>query len=141
MTSGAPAPTISRGQVWVNNESGERVTVADFAEYTAGWFVRVEEGHVFHEPLFRAGYTLVVNGDDDETQAARFSGDVRGTPREPVTSGAIENEPSYPMTPVDCLISELRELFFPVLSKTSVMTLDAFEKRVAQFNKEVGRCV
>jgi hypothetical protein len=53
-------PTISRGQVWKNRETGGYVTVADFAEYTAGWFVRVEEYMtLFHEPHFRATYQLV----------------------------------------------------------------------------------
>jgi hypothetical protein len=49
-----------------------------------------------------------------------------------------EMEPTYPATPVDCLISELRDSFFQVLSRTSVMTLARFEERIAQFNAEVA---
>lgn len=45
---------------------------------------------------------------------------------------------SYPMTPVDCLLSELREMFIPVLSKTSVLTIHDFERRVAEFKNEVA---
>ena len=49
----------------------------------------------------------------------------------------MTEEPTYPKTPVDCLISELRDLFFPVLSHTSVLLHSDFEKRVAQFKTEV----
>ncbi len=42
---------------------------------------------------------------------------------------------SYPMTPVDCLISELREIF--VDPSGSRMDREVFEERVAQFKDEV----
>ena len=45
---------------------------------------------------------------------------------------------TYPATPVDCLLSDLQGMFFPVLSKTSVLTLAAFDKRVAEFNREIA---
>ena len=41
---------------------------------------------------------------------------------------------SLPATPVDCLLSELRDLF-----TDGVLWRDEFEHRVAQFNREVGR--
>lgn len=43
----------------------------------------------------------------------------------------------YPATPVDCLISELRDLFDTTYE--NVITREIFEKRVAQFEEEIGR--
>jgi hypothetical protein len=54
-------PVILRGQIWKNRDTGDHVTVVDFAEYTAGWFVRIKgRDKVIHEPRFRAEYELVV---------------------------------------------------------------------------------
>ena len=50
-------------------------------------------------------------------------------------------EPTYPMTPVDCLISELRDMFFYPGSTRRippVLLLPRFEERIAQFNAEVA---
>ena len=43
--------------------------------------------------------------------------------------------PSYPATPVDCLISELREMFG--FSGERLPSLGEFEDRVAQFKNEI----
>lgn len=53
--------------------------------------------------------------------------------REAVLTRRLE-EPTYPATPVDCLISELREL----LELGPYITKGTFERRVAQFNEEVA---
>ncbi len=54
------ATVIVRGQVWKNRETGYEVTVSGFTEYTAGWFVAVEENQgLLPESRFLAEYELV----------------------------------------------------------------------------------
>lgn len=45
-------------------------------------------------------------------------------------------EPTYPMTPVDCLISELRDMFG--MNGRAYLMKDTFEARVEQFKNEVA---
>lgn len=49
---------------------------------------------------------------------------------------AVNAWPSYPATPVDCLISELRDLFG--MNGRAYLMKDEFEARVAQFKAEVA---
>ncbi len=45
---------------------------------------------------------------------------------------------SYPMTAVDCLISELREIFMEPM-RSERMAWEVFEERVGQFKQELER--
>ena len=68
-------------------------------------------------------------------------GDGDWTPQDAALSMLIvaaerESRTTYPATPVDCLISELREMFG--WDGSQEMTLADFEARVLQFKEEIG---
>ena len=95
------------------------------------WYehIREAERHEARE------YGFVIPGDSslavvlNAMEEAAYAGD-------PKFDSRVRVEPTYPATPVDCLISELRDNFYG--RNTLFLTRDAFEKRVAQFKREAA---
>jgi hypothetical protein len=72
-----------------------------------------------------------VGRDYDEDTALT---EIRRIAREALADGPTE--PTYPKTPVDCLISELRDAFG--MNGRAYLIKSDFDERVAQFNAEVA---